>query len=322
MLPRATAVETSPSDPVRLFASREPWTQSLAYVAGLQDRGWACLLAGGAVLAVQPGRDGPSARMQRPQVIDVPQIDAICSRLPLRSLRVEPALQGVIVDRDGRRHRWDYDRQRPCFEPLLELGWRPAQRLSGHTKTRVIDLRPELPQVVQQFSSVARRNTRAALARDDVQYVDVSFHEASNEQRAALQQLDEQFRRTRPKLRDEWAIRSSIATHLGPKGRYLLALHQTQLVGAVYLVMHDRVGSYFVAQATETAKALRVPTGLVHATMAVAREHGCDLLDFVGVHDERFPHALTSWAGFTAFKERFGGQPVYLPPALEVPLPG
>ncbi|MEM6993588.1 MAG: GNAT family N-acetyltransferase [Myxococcota bacterium] len=313
-------VEAAANDLVLRFATRDPWTQSLSFTAGLQDRGWACLLAGGAVVAVQSRRDGPHARMQRPQVIDVPQIDAICGRLPLRSFSVEPGLRGVIVDRDGDRHRWNYDAQAPSFGPLVDLGWRPLRRHQAHTKTRVVDLRPGLDEVVRSFASVARRNVRAA-QRADIEYRDCSFAAVTDLELSGLRDLNREFLAAHPGLSNEWALRLSVTRHLGERGRYILAESGRRIVGAIYLVLHDRVATYFVAQASAEFKAQRVATGLVCAAMRVAIEHGCDLFDFSGVHDERFPDRLASWKGFTTFKERYGGEDVYLPPGFDVPLP-
>ncbi len=308
------------ADVAARFAAREPWTQSLEFAAGQQDRGWACLLAGGAIIGVQPRDDGAHGRIQRARVIDVPQIQGILRRVPMARFVVEPALRGVIVDADGARRSWRYDLEHNAFEALATLGWTPVRRHRAHTKTIVVDLRPGMDEVTRRFATVARRNVRKA-QRTDVTYRYVAFDEASDEVRRDLSALNRTFLDEHSGLVDEGRVRASIIAHLVGKGGYVLAYDGEALVGAVYLVMHDRVASYFVAQSTRAAQAKRVPTGLVHAAMSAAVTAGCELFDFVGVYDERFPAAFPSWKGFTSFKERFGGHPISLPPGLQVPLP-
>jgi len=253
-------------------------------------------------------------------VLDLQQIDAICQRLEMRQFVVEPALAGVLVDRDGRRHAWDYAADAACFAPLLELGWRPRPRSLTHTKTIIIDLAPGLKAVTAGFSTAARRNTRAA-AKAAVEYRDVGFDAVTADEREQLRGLNETFLAEHPDLADRDGIRASVTTHFGAKGRYVMAYDASGLVGVVYLMIHDRVASYYVAQAAKGARDLRVPTGLVHASIRVALEHGCDLFDFSGIRDERFPRANASWRGFTEFKGRFGGCAVSLPTGFDVALP-
>ena len=99
---------------------------------------------------------------------------------------------------------------------------------------------------------------------------------------------------------------------------YVTAYDKDALVGVVYLPLHDRVAHYYAAFSHPDALADRVPTGLVVEAFAQAQARGCDLFDFVGVQDERFPLRNQKWAGFTEFKARFGGEAVALPEALEV----
>ena len=49
---------------------------------------------------------------------------------------------------------------------------------------------------------------------------------------------------------------------------------------------------------------------LVWEAFKLAKKRGCQIFDFEGIYDERFPKAGTAWKGFTKFKEGFGGEKV------------
>lgn len=295
------------------YAAREPWTQSLSHIAGLVDRGWACLVAGGAFLAIQARPEGAVGRMQRPRVIDLPQLRRICQRTPLTGITIEPAAAGVVVAMNGERVPWSPSGDEAAFAAVREAGWTPLRRSVSHTKTLVVDLAPGLPEVQRAFSTAARRNARTAARHHDVVYRDVSFDRCTPQLRAHLRSLNEVFLREHPGVPDEHALRVSLTRHFGGRGRYVLACRGEDVVGVVYLLLHDRVATYFVAITRPEATELRVPTGLIVNCMAVAQRQGCDLLDFGGVYDERFTDLRVSWRGFSQFKARFGGHPVLLP---------
>ncbi len=300
------------------YAEREPLTQSLAYAATLQDRGWACLFAGASFVILRAQADGMTGRMQRPRAIDVGLLSQIRARTGLVRLLVEPALVGDVIAEDGTRTTWRYDPLEPASMTVFDaLGWKPSRRGIAHGKTLVVDLAPPFEQIVASFATAARRNARKAEAAAGIVYGARRFDETSERDHQEVHAVHRAFLEERPFLPDEWAFRRRLVEHFRRHGWYVTAHDASGLLGVVYLLVHDRVAHYHAAFTRPHAKAARVPTGLVVAAMRLARAQGCDLWDFVGIRDERTPARNPKWGGFTEFKLRFGGVPVWLPPARE-----
>ena len=245
-------------------------------------------------------------------------IDGVVKRMQATMVLVEPAATGTLVDAQGKRHRWRFDpSDAEAFERMMtELGWRVSKRARTHTKTRVLDLRLGIDAVLAGASSVARRNVRASM-RDGVEYSSCAFGEVSPEVMADLRALHDQFHSSRPHLRDDWAFREQLIQQFEASGDLVTAREEGRLVGAVYVPRHDGVAHYYAVLSSSEARSNKVGTGMVYTALQLAMDRGCDLFDFVGVRDERLPDRHERWDGFTAFKERFGGHDVYLPPSLE-----
>lgn len=278
-----------------------------------------CLFASGGFLITHPKVDAGVARMQRASRFDVAQVEEICGRLGVHRVVIEPALRGVWVDAKGARHSWGIDA--PISGAQIEgaCRWAVVQSPIAHTRTNVVDLSSDLETVVSRFATVARRNVRAAQAAP-IRYEVVAFDQAKPPVEEALRGLYDGFLEAHQNLSDEWAVRRSITTHFADRGHHVLAWSESRLVGAIDLLLHDRVAYYFAAMSDAEGMKARVPTGLVHAAMAFAKQQGCDLFDFVGVHDERFPTRRRTWIGFSKFKARFGGVDVCLDPGVTATL--
>jgi hypothetical protein len=303
---------------VERYAEREPLNQALAYAALLQERGWACLFVGASFMILRARKDGMFGRIVRPQAIDLGILATIRERTAITRLLVEPALAGELVAADGTRSAWRFDASAPeSTAPFEALGWRTSSRGIAHGKTLVIDLASPMDDVIASFRTAARRNARKAEAVRSVTYGTRRFDETSERDHAEVHELYRSFTAERPHLPDEWSFRMGLTRHFGRRGFYVTAHDAGGLVGVVYLLLHDRVAHYHAAFARPDAKAARVPTGLVLAAMRLAKEHGCDLWDFVGIRDERAPTREAKWSGFTDFKLRFGGVPLHLPPPYE-----
>jgi len=83
-----------------------------------------------------------------------------------------------------------------------------------------------------------------------------------------------------------------------------------QPVGGILLLFYKKVAYYWLASALKEGKLLFAPTLLVWEALQLAKKRGCNVFDFEGIYDERFPKASESWRGFTKFKEGFGGKKV------------
>jgi len=96
--------------------------------------------------------------------------------------------------------------------------------------------------------------------------------------------------------------------------KILIASHQEKPVAGIFMLHSNEVAYYWLAAATNLGKKLFAPTLLVWEALKLAKKLNCEIFDFEGVYDERYP--LKSWLGFTKFKEGFGGKEITYPPSL------
>ncbi|MCX7928686.1 MAG: peptidoglycan bridge formation glycyltransferase FemA/FemB family protein [Patescibacteria group bacterium] len=96
---------------------------------------------------------------------------------------------------------------------------------------------------------------------------------------------------------------------------------KTKIIAAVLLIHSKNISYYMYAASSKKGKKLFAPTLLVWEAIKISKKRGCELFDFEGIYDERFP--LPAWRGFTKFKLGFGGKIKEYPGAftkLRIPL--
>ena len=104
------------------------------------------------------------------------------------------------------------------------------------------------------------------------------------------------------------------------KNSYLLLAHQSPItnhqspISGALILIHDKVAYYFHAASTLEGRKLSAPYLVVWEAIKLAKKKGCEIFDFEGIYDERFP--IKSWKGFTHFKKSFGGYEVKYPAPL------
>lgn len=175
------------------------------------------------------------------------------------------------------------------------------------TKTIRVDLTPSEDKIFQSFSEAKRRAVRRA------QKNNLRIEESAN-----IQELIKIKNRSggvfgfiaTSGLRELW-------TSFHPKHAAILLAHSpspdNRLISGVLLLFWKNRAYYWIAGASGEGKKLFAPTLLVWEALRLAKKKKYKELDFVGVWDERIPKENTSWAGFTKFKEGFGGVTVYYP---------
>jgi lipid II:glycine glycyltransferase (peptidoglycan interpeptide bridge formation enzyme) len=90
-------------------------------------------------------------------------------------------------------------------------------------------------------------------------------------------------------------------------GNSVLCLTTEGLAGALILV-HKKTAFYYYAGSTAEGTRLNLPYLIVWEAMKKAKKTGCQVWDFEGIYDSRWPNK--GWAGFSHFKKSFGGKEV------------
>lgn len=97
-------------------------------------------------------------------------------------------------------------------------------------------------------------------------------------------------------------------------GKNVFCLTIENLAGALVLV-HKKTAFYYYAGSTAEGTKLNLPYLVVWEAMKEARNKGCRMWDFEGIHDARWPNK--GWIGFSHFKKSFGGKEVEFPGSFE-----
>ena len=83
------------------------------------------------------------------------------------------------------------------------------------------------------------------------------------------------------------------------------------VVAGALILFSDKTAYYFHAASTPEGRKLSAPYLVVWQAIKLAKRQGCQIFDFEGVYDERFPQK--SWRGFSHFKKSFGGKEIEFP---------
>lgn len=299
---------------------REPMTQSVRYAAAMEPLGWDSVVVGGALALVRAHRAPPLIKLSRPTVLDVDALARLLEAHDLERLHVEPWIHTVIQSKDLARRQvtFDPDAAGAWSQTFADLGWSTSEKPKGYTKSHLVDLASGAEGLLPSLPSTTRRNIRRALEEKSVRFEVLLPMDMPRPTWLKVNRAYYDFKGARSYLPDDWPFHRSVALAFGFQARWVLAWEGDELRGGILLVVHDGVGYYETAFSDERGRSLRVPTGLAYEAMKQAIDQRADLFDFVGVWDERRPDRYERWKGFTTFKERFGGESLYFPPALGV----
>ncbi|MFZ5365763.1 MAG: lipid II:glycine glycyltransferase FemX [Patescibacteria group bacterium] len=95
------------------------------------------------------------------------------------------------------------------------------------------------------------------------------------------------------------------------KNAYLILSYLSNLshpVSGALVLISGPTAYYFSAASTPEGRKLSAPYLIVWEAIKLAKDKGCQIFDFEGIYDERFPQK--SWLGFSHFKKSFGGKEV------------
>ncbi len=92
---------------------------------------------------------------------------------------------------------------------------------------------------------------------------------------------------------------------------FLIASKNKKLLAGILLLVFDKTAYYWQAASIKKGKKLAAPSLLVWEALKLAKQKKCQVFDFEGIYDQRFPNS--SWQGFTKFKQGFGGKEIVYP---------
>lgn len=268
------------SDLTTVFAQRGDLHQSPMHMAVLGDLGWENIpLSPGSTLYLR--RLGPIsvAKLQRPESIDLTKLKLLRKKYHILTLYLEPKLN----------------------DPLQpSVGWRVEP--FAHSKTSLLDLRLSEKNLLTSFNQNTRRNLRP---NPDLTFTTTALSALTTTQIDGFFTLQHEWHHAKKVATYPENMLRAVFRHYATHGHLHVAYYQNNPCAHLLSLYHNRVATYYIAAANETGYAQAAPTHLTWEMIKTAKKAGCDILDFGGIYDERYPKMYKGWQGFTKFKEGF-----------------
>ncbi|MCL2529198.1 MAG: peptidoglycan bridge formation glycyltransferase FemA/FemB family protein [Coriobacteriia bacterium] len=227
------------------------------------------------------------------------------------------------LKKESRSYLVDFARVEPRgsfnAEDLKEMGLRPAARNVQPPDTIVNDVRANAvseEDILLRGSTTRRQLYRYSL-RDGVEYK-TSYNPADI--KYFLEMIHEVAKRTGITPHED-AYFETLAQTLFPQkaAGMLLSVLDDMPIATLIFYTDGTTAAYAHAGSVDGYKKISPPSGLFMHLQFFARESGHTLLDTYGVAPEGAGKEH-DWAGFTQFKESFGGVRVHCPGTWELPV--
>lgn len=300
------------------FCQREDLHQSFGYKKLMEKIGWSSIFVSGSYLAVRQLGPISLAKIQRPNVIDIPKLTELRKRLSVVHLIVEPGARITLVPLSGKKLQLNLLEQSDlasCAQELKKAGLRVSKEHYAHSKTMILDIQAPMPEFLQTLPQKVRYNIKQAL-KADVSYTTTEFSQLHADALKEFFSLHSRWSTERKIMGFSEHFLTTIFEVFASKGYLLQARVQDQLVGAMIVLIHSGVGYYYYTCTIQPGFKYQIPSGLTYHAIAVSQERGADIFDFCSVYDERYPQVTPRWKGFSEFKSRFNPVAVYYPPTF------
>lgn len=270
-------------DLVTLFASRSDLHQSPLYADLMRRIGWQVEGHPGSRIFYRPLGPICVAKIQRPNTLDLAWLKRFRHTHHALTTYIEPGLSTPL--------------------PPTKFGL-PVEPFA-HSSTSLVDLSGDSRKILASFSQKTRYNIVHTLKKNDITVTTTPLSRLSN------QQIDEFFA-----LHKSWSKQKNLIGHptyllqailkcYGESGDLHLCYHDHELVASLLILYHDSVATYYAACSTDVGHRLYAPTLLTWTAMQSVKANGCDIFDFGGIFDPRYPKLYKNWRGFTKFKSGF-----------------
>ena len=282
-------------DLITRFRSRHDLHQSRMHASAMKGIGWETYGKPGEQIFLR--RFGPlvTAKMQRPQKFDTDYLRQFRKTYKTLGFYLEPGLNSTITG----SYKW--------------LGFHIEP--FAQSKTSLVDLSLAKEDLLKSFSQKTRYNINYALKKNIVKIKSFPLNKISS-------QANDDFL----SLRSDWSKRKqvigypedflrAIMTGYKDHGWLHLAYINKVAEAALLVLENDRVATYYCAFSSLAGYHHFAPTLLTWVSMLTAKEAGCDIYDFGGIYDPRYPKMYKKWLGFTKFKDGFHPTYVEYPPS-------
>ena len=183
----------------------------------------------------------------------------------------------------------------------------------AHSCTSLIDLVQPESALLSSFSQKTRYNITRNLKHNALNLLTYSLDKIPSQHQDAFHTLHTTWSKQKNVIGYSKELLNATIKNYAQSGTLHLAYHNQSLVGSLLILYFDGVATYWAAFATPLGYSLFAPTLLTWHALQKAKANGCDIFDFGGIYDPRYPKMYKKWQGFTKFKEGFRPEVISYP---------
>lgn len=202
-------------------------------------------------------------------------------------------------------------------EPGLNTSYLPGITVEpfAHSTTSLLDLSLSLPTLLSSFRQKTRYNITHSLKSDKLTLTSTPLPRLTSEQRQIFFSLHSEWSHRKNVIGYSRELLLAILSCFDARSYLHIAYTKDQTpLGALLVLTHSQVSTYYAAFSTELGYSLYAPTLLTYQALLTAKEHHSDIFDFGGTYDARYPRMYKKWQGFTKFKAGFNPTTIQYPP--------
>ncbi|MBP9669820.1 peptidoglycan bridge formation glycyltransferase FemA/FemB family protein [Candidatus Woesebacteria bacterium] len=232
------------------------------------------------------------AKIQRPKSLDLSWLQSFRKKHKTLTTYIEPGLTTTLPEK----------RLGFTVEPF------------AHSCTSLIDLRPTEPNILNSFSQKTRYNIVHSLKKSDLKIETTQLDMLSDKQLADFFSLHTEWSKQKHVIGYSKELLNGILKSFAKSGDLHLCYKGSTLVGTLLTLYHDSVATYWAAFANPIGYKSFAPTLLTWVAIQTAKSKKCEIFDFGGIYDPRYPKMYKKWQGFTKFKSGFNPTVISYPP--------
>lgn len=279
------------TDLIQKFSLRSDLHQSPMHAQVMADIGWQTIkLSPGSNLFLHPLGPLSIAKLQRSKSLDLVHLNALRKKYRILTLYLEPGLT------------WPTQKLGLNVEPF------------AHSLTSLLDLSLSQQELLISFNQTTRHNIAKSLKDSHLTLRSISLGNLTSRDLSNFFALHQAWTKLRHVGGYPADFMRSVLNHHTQAG-YLHFASVDGIASALLLTLpYDHVATYYIAFSTPLGYAHLAPTALTWHALNLMKKHGCDIFDFGGIYDPRYPKLYKNWQGFTKFKEGFRPTIVEYPP--------
>ena len=232
------------------------------------------------------------AKLQRPKVIDLDWLHDFRSSHHTLTTYLEPGLATILPQHS------------------LGLSVEPF----AHSCTSLLDLLESEQSLLRGFSQKTRYNITHTLKKNALHVVTTRPSALNSQQLGDFFSLHAHWSKQRNVIGYSLPLLKGILHSFAHHADLHLCYDRDCLVASLLVLYHGTVATYWAAFASPLGYKTFAPTLLTWTALQTAKARGCEIFDFGGIYDPRYPKMYKRWQGFTKFKSGFNPTVVSYPP--------